>query len=320
MIYGISAGILWALETVVLGIALSMMPAFSGGRGLFLAPFVSTFIHDAFSAFYMWIYNGVRGNLRDVFRLFRTKDFIYLVISSAIGGPVGMTGYVIAVNYAGSAIGAVASAVYPAIGSVLAWIFLKEKIRRRQWIFLFFTLMGVFGLSFSSDVEVKNFWLGLSGAFMCAFGWGIEGVIVSKCLKGRINSDCALLIRQSVSAAIYGFIIISLLHGIGFTASLFNKENISALLIIAAAALFASASYLSYYRAIAKAGVSKAMGLNITYTAWTIVFSVILLRDFSILRFETIACCTVVVICGILAAADFDELFPNFRKDETEEL
>lgn len=149
---------------------------------------------------------------------------------------------------------------------------------------------------------------------MCAFGWGIEGVIISKCLKGSVNSEYALLIRQSVSALIYGFVIIPLLGGVGFTASLFSRTNISALFIIAAAAFFATASYLSYYRAISKIGVSKAMGLNITYTAWTIVFSVIILRDFSVLQFGTILCCAVVVVCGILAAADFRELLAGFKK------
>ena len=143
---------------------------------------------------------------------------------------------------------------------------------------------------------------------MCAFGWGTEGVILSKCLKD-VNSGYALQIRQTVSALIYGVIIIPLLKGTHFTLSLFGKENISVLLFIASAALCATVSYLCYYKAIAKVGVSKAMGLNITYTAWAMVFSVIILQNYSVLNFGTIACSVVVVVCGILAAVDFKELY-----------
>ena len=50
MIAGILAGITWAIETIVLGIALAMSPFVSTEKAIFLAPFISTFIHDAFSS------------------------------------------------------------------------------------------------------------------------------------------------------------------------------------------------------------------------------------------------------------------------------
>ena len=77
---------------------------------------------------------------------------------------------------------------------------------------------------------------------------------------------------------------------------------------IAVAAFFATISYLFYYKAIARVGTAKAMGLNITYTAWAIFFSVVLLRDYDILNFKTITCAVLVVVCGVLAAANFKEL------------
>ena len=66
MFSGIIAGITWALETVILGIALGMTPFCSTEQAIFLAPFVSTFLHDACSAVWSWIYNGVKGNLGKV--------------------------------------------------------------------------------------------------------------------------------------------------------------------------------------------------------------------------------------------------------------
>ena len=50
MFAGMIAGMTWALETVVLGIALGMSPFCSTEQAIFLAPFVSTFLHDACSA------------------------------------------------------------------------------------------------------------------------------------------------------------------------------------------------------------------------------------------------------------------------------
>ena len=310
MVSGIFAGVMWALETVVLGIALQMTPFVSSQQAIFLAPFVSTFLHDTISALLTMIYNAIRGNLKNLGAFFKSKSFLYLVLASAIGGPVGMTGYVMAVNFMGPSVGAVASAVYPAVGTVLAFIFLKEKVKWYQWIFLIFALLGVYGLSYSPGLNVSNLFLGLLGALMCAFGWGIEGVILAKCLKDpNVKSEFALWIRQSVSGLVYAIVIIPAIGGIGFTAQLFSRPTGMLFPAVAAAACCASISYLLYYHTIAKVGASKAMALNITYTAWAIFFAVILLRDVSVLNFTTLFCAGIVVVCGILAATDFKTLF-----------
>lgn len=309
MLCGMFAGITWALETVILGMALSTTPFVSDSQAIFLAPFVSTFLHDALSALYLFCVNGCKGRLKAIFGICRTRTFPLLLVSSAIGGPIGMTGYVLAVNYMGASVGAVASAIYPAIGAVLAYIFLKEKIRWYQWIFLLCTLCGVWGLSASPELAIKNFGIGLLGVFMCSFGWGTEGVILSKCMREKgITSGDALQVRQLVSALIYGLILLPCLKGWHFTAGLFSASGIPVLATIAAAAFFATVSYLLYYRAIAALGTAKAMGLNITYTAWAMFFSVVLLRDTGVLNVRTIACALLVVVCGILAAVDLKEL------------
>ena len=316
MLCGIFAGITWALETVILGMALSMAPFVSDAQAVFLAPFVSTFLHDAISALFLLCVNGWKGRLKEILGICKTKTFPLLLVSSAIGGPVGMTGYVLAVNYMGASAGAVASAIYPAIGAVLAYVFLKEKIRWYQWIFLFCTLLGVWGLSASPDLAIKNLGIGLLGVFLCSFGWGTEGMILSKCMREKgIASGDALQLRQLVSALIYGFILLPCLKGWSFTAGLFSATGIPVLATVAAAAFFATVSYLLYYRAIAALGTAKAMGLNITYTAWAMFFSVVLLRDTGVLKVRTIVCALLVVVCGVLAAVDLKELL---KKEQTQ--
>ena len=305
MLAGIIAGITWALETVILSIALGMEPL----QSAVLATFVSTFIHDACSAIWALGYNGVRGKLKAVWRALMTKSGKWVVVAAIIGGPIGMTGYVLTVNYMGAAIGAIASAIFPAIGSVLAFFFLKEKMKWHQWVFLIATLLGVLGLSWTPDLEITNFWIGIVGALMCSFGWGIEAVILAKCLKDpEVTDEYALQIRQTTSALFNGIIILPILGGWGLTAQLFTTNTGWLLPTIIIAAFFATVSYLFYYKAIAQIGASKAMALNVTYTAWAILFTVLILRDISVLNPLTIGCAIVVLVCGIFAAADFKQI------------
>ena len=92
-----------------------------------------------------------------------------------------------------------------------------------RWVFLFATLLGVYGLSYSPEVQIKDFWLGIIGALMCAFGWGIEAVILAKCMQDpEVKDEYALQIRQTTSAIVYGAVLLPILHGWGFTISLFS--------------------------------------------------------------------------------------------------
>lgn len=308
MFSGIIAGITWAVETIVLGIALAMQPFVSTEQAIFLAPFVSTFIHDAFSAIWAGIYNGARGNLPDVVKALRTKSGKFVALAAVIGGPVGMTGYVLSVANMGASIGAVASAIFPAIGAVLAYIFLKEKMQWYRWVFLILSLLGVYGLSYSPEIDITNFWLGFVGTLMCAFGWGIEAVIIAKSVQdAAVTDEIALQIRQTTSALVYGIIILPVMDGWGFTCSLFTGTG-WLIPTIAIAAFFATVSYLFYYRAISRIGASKSMALNITYSAWAVVFTIIFMRDMTLLNPVTIICTLVVLVFGILAGADYKDL------------
>ena len=307
MIFGVLSGVTWALETIVLGIAMSTSPLVSTEQAIFFAPFVSTFLHDFCSALWAALYNGVRGQSGKVWKAaFRSKGGKFVMLAAILGGPVGMTGYVLTINQMGAAIGAVASAVYPAVGAILAYLFLKEKMKWYQWCFLVVTLLGVYGLSYTPELSIHNFWLGVLGAFMCSFGWGIEAVVLAKCMQDQaVKDEYALQIRQTTSALIYGIVILPFIGGWKFTLGIITGSSGSLLPIIGAAAFFATVSYLFYYRAISKIGASKAMALNVTYVAWASVFSILFLKSTNLLSPLTLFCTLTVLVCGILAAVDF---------------
>ena len=74
MPYGFGAALTWALDTVILGIALAN-PAFAATpQAIALAAFTSTFLHDASSAVFTFAYMGIRRKLGETWRTLRSKS------------------------------------------------------------------------------------------------------------------------------------------------------------------------------------------------------------------------------------------------------
>ncbi len=306
MITGLSAGILWALDTVILGIALAMTPFVSTEQAVFLAPFVSTFIHDFCSSLWMLLYMGIKKQLKNVIRAFKTRSGKFIVLGALLGGPIGMSGYVAAINYIGPAYTAIISSMFPALGALLSYIFLKEKMTSIQLLGLACSIGGVIILGYTpGESVVTNFTLGIFCALLCCVGWASEAVICAYGLKDpNISDEHALQIRQITSAVFYGVVILTVLGGWDFTLDIAFTST-SAIILLSA--LFGTASYVCYYRAISTIGATKAMALNITYSAWSIIFSIILLHTLPDLK--SIICGIVIVLGSIIAAGDVKEFF-----------
>ena len=111
MIYGLTSGILWGLDTVLLGTVLAMNKFISTEEAIFLAPFVSTFLHDLSSAVWMGLYIAIKGKLNKTIIALKTKSGRFIILGAFLGGPVGMTGYLLAIKYIGPAYTAIISAL-----------------------------------------------------------------------------------------------------------------------------------------------------------------------------------------------------------------
>lgn len=265
---GISSAVCWGLDTVLMGIVLGMAP-FLPKEAVFLAPFVTAFFHDAFSAIWTFLFLGIKKQWGNLFRAMRTKSALFVVIAALMGGPVGMTGYLLAVKLIGPSYTAIISSLYPAVGAILAYFILKEKMNKKAWIGLISAIIGVSILGYSSGENGISI-AGFLCAFLCVIGWGSECVICAYGMKGdEVSSEFALQIRQMTSAIVYGLLIIPVVGGIGLS---FEILRTNVLWWIAGTALAGTVSYLCYYNAIYKIGATRAMGLNITYVVWSIVF------------------------------------------------
>lgn len=311
MLWGLGAAITWAFDSVILSIALMSTCFFTTEQAIALASFTSTFLHDGTSAVLMLVYNAVRGKLRSTWRLLRSRTGLLVVVAGVIGAPLGMSGYVFAINEIGPAYTTAITAFFPAYGAAVAHFFLKERMKPYQWAGLAVCLVSVAVLGFNPDETVPGDWiLGIVGALICVFGWGTEACIISYALHfGEADDESCLQIRQSVSTVFYMAIILPLLGGWGCAIDALLSD---AMPWIVLAAAFGTVSYLLYYKAIDRIGAAKSMALNISYSGWAIPLSIILLGT---MPTPTGVVCALLIIAGsIVAATDAKELFSARRK------
>ena len=85
MLTGLAGGALWALDTVILGMALAL-PVFTGDpRAAILAPFASTFLHDLCSSLWMLSYTGLRRQYKAVWQALRTRGGRFVALGALLG-------------------------------------------------------------------------------------------------------------------------------------------------------------------------------------------------------------------------------------------
>lgn len=296
---GLCAGIFWALDTVILGIVLAQAVFFENEQAVFLAPFVSAFLHDLGSCIWMLLYTGGKRQFGRVRRALKSGSGKYIILGALAGGPVGMTGYVFAIRYLGASYTAMLSALFPALGAFLSYIFLKERMSRLQLAGFLVSICAMAALGYSAQgTRPENFALGIVCALLCVTGWAAEIVICAYGMKDpEVDHEQALMIRQSVSALFDGIVILNAVHGWKLTGAVLATKATG---IIALSAFLGTASYLCYYKTIRKLGPSKAMALNITYAAWAVLFEFLLLRTAPDLK---TALCGIVILAGALIAA-----------------
>ena len=307
MKYGLFSGILWGLDTVVLGIALSMSPYIGTAEAIAFAAIASSFLHDAGCAIWLMIYMGAKRRLKDTLAALKTRSGKVVMLGALLGGPIGMTGYVIAINNIGAAYTAIISAFYPALGAFLSFVLLKERMDAKQIAALVAALVGVMAMGYISagDSEMGNATLGLIGAVLAVVGWGSEAVLCAWGMRDdAVDNETALQIRETTSALVYGIVVLPLFGAWGFAASAAPSLATG---VIALSALAGTASYLFYYKGISVIGAAKAMALNISYSAWAVVFGFVLQ---GVVPTPAMVFFCVLILAGtVLAASDWNELF-----------
>ena len=306
--YGFFSGALWGLDTVVLAIALTMIPFDDFGQ----SALVGAVLHDVACAVILLVYMAIRGRLKDTWAALRTRPGKSVIAAALLGGPIGMSGYLIAIDNIGPGLTAIISTFYPALGTLLAFALLKERMAPRQIVALLVALgaIVVTGLSATSDpVKDGNAILGIVGALACVIGWGSEAVILTWGMRDEaVDNEVALQIRETTSALVYLFVVAPIAGVFGDT--LHSLAHLSAG-VVALAGLAGTASYLFYYKALSAIGASRGMALNISYSAWAIIFA-LMLPPHTIPTPTQVICCVVILVGTVLAAtSNWGDLLPK---------
>ena len=301
MLNALFSGIFWGADTSFMGYYFSMYSIYFAVP--LMLPIFITFIHDMVSALLINISILITGRLKAVITDIKKAKSKYIWLGSLLGGPIGMCSFILAIEYTGPTITAIISSIYPAVGLFFAYIFLKEKRKPYQVVALFIAIAFIIALGFIDEGHTNRSIMGIIFALVCACAWGSEAVLCSYGMKsGEISNLSAICIRQNLSMITYGtmmtlyFIFFQYGESIDFNSSL---------AYVGMAAIFGSTSYYCYYRALATIGVSRAMALNISYTAFSAIFSYLLFGIELTISQMLIGFC--IVVSGLISAYDFEK-------------
>ncbi|MBC2578397.1 DMT family transporter [Peptostreptococcus russellii] len=300
VVSALSSGALWGLDTTISGLILMMSPYISINETIFLAPVIAAFLHDFSSAIWMTIFSIIKKDFRHTIALLRSRSGKFVAIAALFGGPIGMMGYLIAISNIGPGYTAAISAMYPAAGAFFSYIFLGVKLSKKGWLGLSMSIVSIIILGYSPDTSnVVNFPLGFIAAIVCVVGWSLESVICAYGMKEDVSPKEALTIRQMTSSVVYLLIVLFIIKGGTFTVEALTSKS---MIYMVLTALVGTLSYICYYTGIDTIGPVKATGLNITYSIWAMIFSMIILGgQFSL---KLVLCSLLIIFGSVLVSKD----------------
>lgn len=310
MKYAFLSGFLWGIDTALLAVLTTFLSYNSSTNSVIFVGILGALLHDAVCAIFMWVYISTRKKWHKTLEILNKPRILALIIvGSLLGGPLGMSGYVLAASNIGAGYAAAISAFYPAVGTVLSALILRERLSAAKYAAFALALIAVSALGYFSCAQDaqsytnSNTILGLAGAILSVVGWGSEAVVCAWATRQKsIDDEIILHIRQTTSAFAYVIIAIIAIVSSIFISSTgtsavtstgtstvtstglesyisLNTSSLQAFKIAGMAiivGLLGVSSYLCYYRGIAKVGASRAMAANVTYAAWSMIVTAII--------------------------------------------
>lgn len=306
MKYAFLSGFLWGIDTALLAVLTTFLSYNSSTNSVIFVGILGALLHDAVCAIFMWVYISTRKKWHKTLEILNKPRILALIIvGSLLGGPLGMSGYVLAASNIGAGYAAAISAFYPAVGTVLSALILRERLSAAKYAAFALALIAVSALGYFSCAQDaqsstnSNTILGLAGAILSVVGWGSEAVVCAWATRQKsIDDEIILHIRQTTSAFAYVIIAIIAIVSSIFVSSTgtstgtsavtstglesyisLNTSSLQSFKIAGMAiivGLLGVSSYLCYYRGIAKVGASRAMAANVTYAAWSMIVTAII--------------------------------------------
>lgn len=315
LLLGIFVGIAWGLDGVLMGrVGLNSIftdKAFALSQGISetsfsFSPLVTAFFHESFCFFWVALVLLFSKQLKHVFYLlFKTKKGKATAIAALVGSPIGMSAYLLGIKYATAPYASSISVIYPGVGALLSYLFLKEKLSLNSVIGIIISLTGSFMLGFNPTGNMHGtFFKGIMFAFVAVLGWALEGVIIGFAMKHIKDEESVestpqqlLCLRYLVSMVAYAVIVLPAIKGYPLASNIVSSGLVFKYALIAILGAF---TYLSWYKAVDLIGSAMGTALNSTSALWTIIFSALL---FGNKITPTLAFWGIVIVIGVFIFA-----------------
>lgn len=315
LLLGIFVGIAWGLDGVLMGrVGLNSIftdKSFALSQGISetsfsFSPLVTAFFHESFCFFWVALVLLFSKQLKHVFYLlFKTKKGKAAAIAALVGSPIGMSAYLLGIKYATAPYASSISVIYPGVGALLSYLFLKEKLSLNSVIGIIISLTGSFMLGFNPTGNMPDtFFKGITFAFVAVLGWALEGVIIGFAMKHIKDEESVestpqqlLCLRYLVSMVAYAVIVLPAIKGYPLASNIVSSGLVFKYALIAILGAF---TYLSWYKAVDLIGSAMGTALNSTSALWTIIFSALL---FGNKITPTLAFWGIVIVIGVFIFA-----------------
>jgi len=211
------------------------------------------------------------------FRDFKKVPWKYLLAIGIVGGGVAFFLFFSGLKITTSGRAAFLQKTLPLYVTALAFLFLKEKISRKQVAALLLMLIGTVVL-FSSEIPPAELWLSpMFGDLLVVAAtilWAVESVISRKAMIQGENNFVVSFARMTFGALIlFGILLLS-----GNFYSLFSLSQTQwTYILISTAILFAY--ILTYYWSISCINVSKASSILLISPVITLILGIVFLNE-----------------------------------------
>ncbi len=320
ILIGLGSGMLWGFNNLFFAGGYARFSAAVMGIGdtkwLFtlIIPLIGAAANDGFAAFSLLIYNGIRGLLKQIFSGFRTKGGRVICAAALLGGPVGQLSYCMGIAMAGSMYALMITALYPIIGCLLSWIFLKQKISARMWIGVVLSVIGAILANYVPLYDPpERFYLGALCSGIAAFSWGAEIVLAVRGME-EIEPDVAITIREIVSGVILVATACFLVKDTALTWNILSQTTFVSAPFFLGAGVAAGLSYAMWYSANRLIGCAKGTATNSTFIVWGVLLNFLWGESPDVSETTLIGCALLLIGVGLVILNPMD-----FLKEEQNE-
>lgn len=291
IVQAVISGMLWASYSVTL---YSWLSPYNGDKGsldsakgimlIILSAIGIAWIDALITGVYEIGYCIQQKKYGEFKRLLRTKAFFRIMPAALFAGPLGLVPFAIASRYSVSVATSI-SAFYPALGSVIAMFWFKDKLTPLKFVGVLFAIAGVIVTSGFSGLHI----VGILFAVFASVGYSLELVFGYRLMAEDVDPVISLALKQVAAIALYTLMLLVLLvipGNLAFLGNLFSSIDFSTayafttpmlgnagliIVVFCLASFFNAAAYVFYFRGMNNAGVSTASSLNIAYGMWTIL-------------------------------------------------